>query len=66
MKRNLIHKVLRPFLVLAIAATLASCEEPQVYGSVGYSSYSGGGDYCRGGGGYGGSIRVGGRILRSG
>ena len=63
MKRNLIHKVLRPFLVLAIAATLASCEEPQVYGSVGYSSYSGGGYYGRGGGGYGGSIRVGGRIL---
>ena len=39
---------------------LASCEPPAVYGSVGYSSYSGGGYY--GGGGYGTSIRVGGRI----
>jgi hypothetical protein len=39
---------------------LASCEPPAVYGSVGYSSYSGGGYH--GGGGYGTSIRVGGRI----
>lgn len=61
MKRTQIYKVLRPFLLLAVAASLASCEQPQVYGSIGYSSYSGGGYY--GGGGYGGSIRVGGRIL---
>jgi hypothetical protein len=31
-----------------------------VYGSVGYSSYSGGGYY--GGGGFGTSVRIGGRI----
>jgi hypothetical protein len=61
MKQTLSYRILRPFLLLALAASLASCEQPQVYGSVGYSSYSGGGYY--GGGGYGGSIRVGGRIL---
>ena len=49
---------LRPLLVLALCAGLASCDAPQVYGSVGYSSYSGG--Y---GGGYGGSISIGGRIF---
>lgn len=51
-------RFLRPLLVLALCAGLASCEPPQVYGSVGYSSFSGG--Y---GGGYGGSIRMGGRIM---
>jgi hypothetical protein len=61
MNRKLISRTWKPLLVLALCAGLASCEPPQVYGSVGYSSYSGGGYY--GGGGYGGSIRVGGRIL---
>jgi hypothetical protein len=61
MKHTLSYRILRPFALLALAASLASCEQPQVYGSVGYSSYSGGGYY--GGGGYGGSIRVGGRIM---
>lgn len=56
--RNTIHRWLRPVVLLALCAGLASCEPPQVYGSVGYSSFSGG--Y---GGGYGGSVRVGGRIL---
>ena len=54
-------KRLAGFAILAaICCVLASCEQPQVYGSVGYSSYSGGGYY--GGGGYGTSVRVGGRI----
>lgn len=54
-------KRLAGFAILAaICSVLASCEQPQVYGSVGYSSYSGGG-YHRGGG-YGTSVRVGGRI----
>ena len=44
-------------LLLGFSVLLSSCEEPRVYGSVGYSSYSGG--Y---GGGYGTSITVGGRI----
>lgn len=52
---------LRPFALLLLCAGLLSCEPPQVYGSVGYSSYSGG--YGGYGGGYGGSVRVGGRIL---
>jgi hypothetical protein len=47
-------------LLLALCSLLASCEPPAVYGSIGYSSYSGGGYY--GGGGMGTSIRVGGRI----
>ncbi len=49
---------LRPLVVVLLCAGLAGCEPPQVYGSIGYSSYSGG--Y---GGGYGGSVRIGGRIL---
>jgi len=61
MNRNMISRIWKPVLLLALCTGLASCEPPQVYGSVGYSSYSGGGYY--GGGGYGGSIRVGGRIL---
>jgi hypothetical protein len=44
----------------AVFAMLASCEPPAVYGSVGYSSYSGGGYY--GGGGFGTSVTIGGRI----
>ena len=50
----------RILLVLLGAAALASCEPPRVYGSVGYSSFSGGGYH---GGGFGTSITVGGRIL---
>ena len=61
MKTQFFRRLIRPLLVLALCAGLASCEPPQVYGSVGYSSYSGGGYY--GGGGYGGSVRIGGRIL---
>ena len=58
---RLSRRILRVWLVLLGAAVLASCEPPQVYGSVGYSSYSGGG-YYRGGPSYGTSISVGGRI----
>jgi hypothetical protein len=46
--------------LLALCSLLASCEPPAVYGSIGYSSYSGGGYY--GGSGIGTSIRIGGRI----
>jgi hypothetical protein len=55
-----IRKISRIVMLMLMAAAFSSCEPPQVYGSVGYSSYSGGGYY--GGGGYGTSISVGGRI----
>ncbi len=55
--KTLIHRLARVILLVLLCATLASCDPPQVYGSVGYSSYGSG--Y---GGGYGSSIRVGGRI----
>jgi len=53
----LMHRLARVILLALLCASLASCDPPQVYGSVGYSSYGGG--Y---GGGYGSSVRVGGRI----
>ena len=59
MIRHIASRLIRPLLILAMCAGLASCEPPQVYGSIGYSSYSG--SYY--GGGMGGSIRIGGRIL---
>ncbi|MDJ0940158.1 MAG: hypothetical protein QNJ00_10370 [Woeseiaceae bacterium] len=55
--RNLVYRLSRVATILMLAATLASCEQPQVYGSVGYSNFSGG--Y---GGGFGTSVRIGGRI----
>mgnify|MGYP000520708302 CR=1 FL=1 len=54
------RRIVRVLLVLLAAASVASCEPPRVYGSVGYSSYSGGGYY--GGGGMSTSVRIGGRI----
>jgi len=50
----------RAALLAALCALLASCDPPAIYGSVGYSSYSGGGYY--GGPGFGTSISIGGRI----
>ena len=52
-------RLCRLLALTTLFAMLASCEPPAVYGSVGYSSYSG--SYY--GGGMGGSIRVGGRIM---
>ena len=56
--RSTLAKRLRPAIVVALCLGAASCEPPQVYGSIGYSSYSGG----YGSPGFGTSIRVGGRI----
>jgi len=53
---------LRLILLAALALSLSGCEDPQVYGSIGFSSYSGGG-YYRGGPAMGGSISIGGRIF---
>lgn len=60
MKITRIMRVAGLSLLLAACSLLASCEPPAVYGSVGYSSYSGGGYY--GGPGFGTSVRIGGRI----
>ena len=60
MRPSRIRRVAGLSALLALCSLLASCEPPAVYGSVGYSSYSGGGYY--GGGGISTSIRVGGRI----
>jgi hypothetical protein len=53
-------KTLRGLLLGMLCLGLSGCDDPQIYGSVGFSSYSGGGYY--GGGGMGTSISIGGRI----
>lgn len=50
----------RTAIISLLCLTLSGCEDPQIYGSVGFSSYSGGGYYGRGG--MGTSIGIGGRI----
>ena len=61
-KRN-VMKLMRVAALLAISLGLASCEDPQVYGSVGVSSYGGGYGYYGGGPRVGTSISIGGRIM---
>ena len=59
------HKVrnrLRFAILTLLLASLSGCEDPQVYGSIGVSSYGGGG-YYGGGPRMGGSLSVGGRIM---
>jgi len=48
-------KAVRVLLLVVLALSLTGCEQPQVYGSVGFSSW--------GSGGLGGSVSVGGRIF---
>ena len=55
-----IRRTFRILLLGALCLGLSGCDDPQVYGSVGFSSYSGGGYYGRGG--MGTSISIGGRI----
>ena len=50
---------MRAVALLAACLALSGCEDPQVYGSIGVSSYSGGGYYGYGGPRYGGSIAIG-------
>ncbi|MDH4056897.1 MAG: hypothetical protein OEV58_16165 [Gammaproteobacteria bacterium] len=47
--------------LLILYAGLSACDDPQVYGSVGFSSYGGG--YYGGGSRMGTSISIGGRIF---
>lgn len=60
MKQKMIRAV-RLLTVIGACLSLSACEEPRVYGSIGVSSYGGGG-YYGGGPRMGGSISVGGRI----
>ena len=53
-------RIAKLFALLILCGTLGACDDPQVYGSVGVSSYGGGG--YRGGTRTGGSISIGGRI----
>ena len=53
-KRVGIVRGLRVTLLVTLCSLVASCDDPQIYGSVGYSSW--------GGGGFGTSVSIGGRI----
>jgi hypothetical protein len=46
--------------LITVCLSMSACDDVRVYGSVGYSSYSGYPGYY--GGGYGTSVGVGGRI----
>lgn len=52
---------LRVLLLLGAASLLAGCDDMRVYGSVGFSTYSGYGGYY-GGPAVGTSVTIGGRI----
>jgi len=59
--KNKLLKITQLLVAVTLCSLLASCDDPQVYGSVGVSSYGGGG-YYGGGPRMGGSISIGGRI----
>jgi hypothetical protein len=58
--KNMISRIGKLLALIVLCAGLSACEDPQVYGSVGVSSYGGGGYH--GGSRMGGSVRIGGRI----
>ena len=58
--RSNLKRTIRALLLGVLCLGLSGCEDPQIYGSVGFSSYSGGGYYGRGG--MGTSVSIGGRI----
>jgi hypothetical protein len=60
--KTMFSKAAKILTLVAICSVLSSCDDPQVYGSVGVSSYGGGGYYGGRGGYYGGGPRVGGSI----
>ena len=55
----MVIKIGRVILLLAVCGLIGGCDDVRVYGSVGVSSYGGGGYYGHRGGT---SMRVGGRI----
>lgn len=58
--QSLFGKAVRLLGLIAVCGSLSSCDDPQIYGSIGVSSYGGGGYY--GSPRVGGSISIGGRI----
>ena len=56
--RKKLTTILRAVLITTFCMGLASCDDPQVYGSVGFSNYHGG----WGGPGRSTSVTIGGRI----
>ena len=57
MKKRLV-KIGQLLLMVSLCSGLAGCDDPQVYGSVGVSSWGGGHGSTR----VGGSVTIGGRI----
>ncbi len=55
-----VRRLLRVAAVVAVSVSLNGCDDLQVYGSVGFSSYDG---YYGPGGGFGTSVSIGGRIF---
>ncbi len=56
--KSLARTLGRILVAALLCLSLTSCEPPQVYGSIGYSSFSGG----YGSPGFGTSLMIGGRI----
>jgi hypothetical protein len=56
-----IKRLTRIVLVITFCVSLSSCDDTQIYGSIGFSSYGGGG-YYGGGPRIGTSVTIGGRI----
>ena len=58
--KNKIIRIGKLVTLIVFCSGLSACDDPQVYGSIGVSSYGGGGYY--GGSRTHGSISIGGRI----
>jgi hypothetical protein len=58
--KNKIIRIGKLVTLMVFCSSLSACDDPQVYGSIGVSSYGGGGYY--GGSRTHGSISIGGRI----
>ncbi len=54
-------RIAKLLTLVFICSSISACDDPQIYGSVGVSSYSGGG-YYGGGTRVGTSVTIGGRI----
>lgn len=59
--KTLTVRVAKLLALALLCSGISACDDPQIYGSVGVSSYSGGG-YYGGGTRVGTSVTIGGRI----